>query len=381
MLVTADFPDVTNNPSTYISNSGGIAVGATTATVLNTASFNNSDFILLGVIGSEQTELQQITSITAPGTITFTPCDFSHAIDVTVTQIPYNQVEFYRSDNGGAFNLITTLPMAVDYPLGTPFFDTGTVSSSIYEVAYLNTYTGNSSGLSSPFTASGGITAWSLRGLQDAVVDQVNDPTERRVIRSQITRWINEAYAKAQRRLRMLDKTYQVSEWTPATTDLNSDGSYALPITGINGQTQTLSQVLKVVNGIYISNPIDIRDIDPTSVYIQARPFHYFLGNNITFLPSNGGVTVWYYPGVLYLVNDGDTLDAPFMDYSDVFINYCMYRFSLMHKPETVKQYQSDYNDGFATMMGELAERQVQSPQGVIQSNPDYAMGLVDDII
>lgn len=73
------------------------ASGISTIIVANTDGFAVNDYILLGNIGSENTEIVQVATVTeATSTITLIAASrFAHSESTRVTKIGYNQVRFY----------------------------------------------------------------------------------------------------------------------------------------------------------------------------------------------------------------------------------------------------------------------------------------------
>lgn len=86
---------VKDQPKTFLTAAASAA--ATTITVSNNTGFTNADYILLGRIGEEKTEISRVNAAVTAGTsLTVTTTVFAHDIDTPVTKIDYNQVRFYR---------------------------------------------------------------------------------------------------------------------------------------------------------------------------------------------------------------------------------------------------------------------------------------------
>ena len=83
-----------NQPNTILT----VAVTATdtTLTVANNGGFANNDYLLIGKIGEEKSEIKKIGAAVSAGTsITIAALLFSHDQDTPVSKIGYNQVRFY----------------------------------------------------------------------------------------------------------------------------------------------------------------------------------------------------------------------------------------------------------------------------------------------
>ena len=84
-----------NQPYTTLSTS--LAAGVTTLTVVTNSGLADNDYLLIGTIGEQKTEIVQISAAITPGTsITSSATVFAHDIDTPVTKVPYNQVRFAR---------------------------------------------------------------------------------------------------------------------------------------------------------------------------------------------------------------------------------------------------------------------------------------------
>lgn len=71
-----------------------IAAAGTTLAVKNSEGFVADDYILLGKVGSEQTELVKITSVDSDTQFTIGATKFSHSIDCLVSFIQFNKIQF-----------------------------------------------------------------------------------------------------------------------------------------------------------------------------------------------------------------------------------------------------------------------------------------------
>lgn len=89
-----------------------------TLTVQNIAGAATSGYVIMGKIGSENTELVQIHTLTSPtgSTITLTGAiSFSHATNTKIYFIDYNQIEFSRATtSGGSKSVLTTSAITPD---------------------------------------------------------------------------------------------------------------------------------------------------------------------------------------------------------------------------------------------------------------------------
>jgi hypothetical protein len=74
-----------------------IAAAGTTLKVKNTEGFSANDYIIIGSVGSEKTEIKKITTVDSVTQLTIAATSFAHNIDDPVAYTPYNQMEFYSA--------------------------------------------------------------------------------------------------------------------------------------------------------------------------------------------------------------------------------------------------------------------------------------------
>src|SRR3990167_1338576 len=123
------------------------------ATVDSTSNFNANDFVLVGTIGEEGSEIAKITSITSATVMVLDSLGYAHAIDEPIYFLSYDQIEFgRRSSSGGATEVITTKTMDYENEDGYTSYDYPTASTSDYYVyRHKNSYTSNFSEYSPEF--------------------------------------------------------------------------------------------------------------------------------------------------------------------------------------------------------------------------------------
>ena len=74
-----------------------IAVGGTTLVVDNTQGFSSSDFIILGTIGTENTEIAQVASVDSDTQLTISATKFAYSVNDKVRKTPFDKIKFYQS--------------------------------------------------------------------------------------------------------------------------------------------------------------------------------------------------------------------------------------------------------------------------------------------
>jgi hypothetical protein len=374
-VIIVEHPDTTNSEQTYLTSA--VSAGATSLSVKNTQGFSANDFIVVGGIGNENSEITKINSISGNNTLVVDALKFDHGVDTPVTYIKYNQVRIYKaSSKNGTYSLILVgINIEVDYPDGTRYDDTTGTSSSWYKAAYYNSLTGVQSDLSDPFPATG-ITDYCLRGLQDAVITLANDPLEQRIRRDDITRWINEIYRSVQHKVRQKNLAYSL-KYSGELPFTQGQAEYDLPSDFVQ-----LYKIEVAMDGISYRNPtpLDMRDVEPTRVFTPAEPYFYFIENKIGFkpTPNSGTYKLWYYYTPKTLSSDADELLFPYNQYPEIFVNYAMFRFCQIHKPERVAEYKALVDEAVNRMLTDLAERQIHKPDFVHITSSEYYESLLD---
>lgn len=124
---------------------------ATIQTILsvdNAYGFVVADYISLGEIGAETSEVRMISAIAADlSTITVSAAtNFEHLANASIQVLRFNQRKFYRSTTeSGTYTHLSSegspIDIAVDNPSGTEFEDSGGLSTSWYKATYYNSTT------------------------------------------------------------------------------------------------------------------------------------------------------------------------------------------------------------------------------------------------
>jgi len=99
MLLLAKHNKLTQDrESTYLTAAVDAAATTLTVAAIDTVSWVNADYILIGEFGEETAEIKAINAATAAGTsLTTTALTFTHPIGTKVYHLDYNQVRFVHS--------------------------------------------------------------------------------------------------------------------------------------------------------------------------------------------------------------------------------------------------------------------------------------------
>lgn len=126
--------------------SADIAASIAVLPANNVAGFAANDFVIVGLVGSETSQLRQISSITDQNITLTVALSFLHAKDTPVTKVLYDKRKFYRSTTKtGTYSHLSAegspIPITVDSPEGTRFDDSSGTSTSWYKSTYYNSTT------------------------------------------------------------------------------------------------------------------------------------------------------------------------------------------------------------------------------------------------
>ena len=162
-ILIAPLEDIVLGEKTFIS--ADEAIGQTVISVENNQGFSANNYVILGVIGEESSELLKITSVNADGKeITLSSATLhEHLEKAPIQYIRYNQRKFYRSTaEGGTYTHLTTegspVDIQVDNPEGTEFEDSTGTSPSWYKATYFNSTSSTESSTSDAVAVKAGDT-------------------------------------------------------------------------------------------------------------------------------------------------------------------------------------------------------------------------------
>ena len=112
-ISTEIYPKIYMEEETYVATA--ISAAGTTLTVDNTNGFEANDYIVLGTLGDETTEIVQISTVDSDTQLTVSAVKFAHVVNASVRKTPFNQVRFYYSSTStGTYTLDGTEDMQVD---------------------------------------------------------------------------------------------------------------------------------------------------------------------------------------------------------------------------------------------------------------------------
>ena len=141
------------------------AAGQTVLSVENVDNFSADEYITLGEIGNETSEMRKISSTsTASGALSITisiATSHIHYKGEVITRVRYNQRKFYRSSTeAGTYTHLSSegspIDIQVDNPEGTEFEDSSGISTSWYKATYYNSTSATETALSDAVAVKAG---------------------------------------------------------------------------------------------------------------------------------------------------------------------------------------------------------------------------------
>jgi len=168
---------ILDQPTTILTAS--VAAAATTLTVANNGGFVDDDFLLIGTIGEEKTEIARINAAVVAGTsLTTTALVFAHDEDTSITKIDYDQVRFYRgTTNVAAASTALAASQAIDPTETYSYYQDSTNTTGYGFVRFYNA-TGASYSVYSDAIPYTGYTNKMLRKIRNKVRKLIGEDDE-----------------------------------------------------------------------------------------------------------------------------------------------------------------------------------------------------------
>lgn len=161
-------PDLTGYPKTFLT--ADASASATSFSVADGTWANASDYIVVGVYGEDQAEVQKLGTPTSTSFPLSGASTFAHATPTEVRFIPVNQVVIQSSSDGVAYSNLATVSLKVSNP-EMYYLDTAGAATTYYRIAFKNETSGNLTDYSDPLIATGyadgTVFAVKLRAIRD----------------------------------------------------------------------------------------------------------------------------------------------------------------------------------------------------------------------
>lgn len=321
-MIKALHPDISGNPSTYITAKALSAQAV--LLVQNASEFSVNDFVVVGNSTEELSEIRKI-SIISGKTITLSAnLNNTHSENTKITIIKYDQVKFYKADSfDGTYNLVSTKDISID-ERWTLYDESGALSTDYFKIRYYNSQTTDLSVFSDAIT-SGGFPDYALISIQDAFLEEAQDTKQKKYSRAAISRWVNDCKNDAFNKLAETNEKYNQGYQEISLVD----GTAEYPLEE-DFKKEQMVQVSYDGTQYERARKQELENTDPNREYLEKEPRWYFRNYKIGIRPtpttSNGKIKLWYEAHPVDLKNDSDELPRPLNRYMDMVFNYLWYR-------------------------------------------------------
>lgn len=224
MLIKTRNPNVSSEKSSISESANS---GITDIKVLNNQGFSANDYIVIGKIGDDQTELRQISSVSVSDTLNLSAAiSFSHSVGTEISTIAYNQLEIsYKTTESGSYTVLTTTGIEVDDEF-TTYDHTAGQTTFFYRTRFYNSQTGQYSSYSAERKGSGPSTK-EVSKMVNMVLLQTEDPNAEFSTREQVLDYINYAYQEVINAITQATPSFFQKNIEYQTTDFQHE--YVLP--------------------------------------------------------------------------------------------------------------------------------------------------------
>jgi hypothetical protein len=345
-------PEVSQNVVTTLSQDYS---SGTTLTVDSSTAFADTQYVLVGELGGEKSEVTNLTA-TPPTdlTMTVTALNFAHPKGTPVYYIKWDKYALqYRTTDAGSWVTYASMPSALNYDaLSTEYRDSAATTTYSWRYRYYSSEDGVYSGYSDTISAAG----WG----KDAVgfmVRQirkiVNDPESKTVSDTEIIRFLNSAQDTI---YTLYDRWWFLYKEGTVIDTVASTKSYDIPsdfgrmdtvlfryVSGSTDQTYNLKYLTRV-EWDYKNQDNNFSDSDAISHYAI---FPGDSSNTTGYLKvcSEGGeapetagldITPRYYKIMTDLDSFGDTTEVPL---PTILENYALAQIFKIRKEEEKASY------------------------------------------
>jgi len=190
-LLKIRFPKL-DNENTFITLD--VAKAVTAIPVKNSQGLVADDYLVVGELNVEDSEIRKIASVTDADDIVTDAMVHAHPSGTKLYKLKFNQVEISRAATAtGTYSVLDTIDLEVDSPNGTIFDDTSGTASSWYKIRFKNETTSAFSGYSQPYPAAG-LSLLALGSLIYDVSITIGDPDFQYISREAIAFKLRKQY-------------------------------------------------------------------------------------------------------------------------------------------------------------------------------------------
>lgn len=342
-----------------------VSSGATAITVANNDDFADGDYVILGKVGEEKTELVTLTGTTNNDQLDSSAAVFDHAVGTPATEVAYDQVQIARaSSESGSYSAVATIDLNLDEET-TTYDDADGSTTSWYKVRYKDSDAGTYSAYSDPVQGTG-YTTQSLYAMTNEVLEEFGDPNADEVSRDQVERYLRAGVRLITRAIIGTNPDYRRAY---TTEDLTSGTTtYDLP-------TRFLAFIRMDVNldgtehdNAYKAEFESEQEGLPDTEYSTQDPRVFFRGEKFGIRPepaATGKVWMWYWDYPEEMTDPTDTHGLPY-GARDLLVAYALSRLWQKKNIDKSMQYKDDYNIELSQYLEFVAsKRQKQDTQKI----------------
>lgn len=286
------------------------ASGVSEVVVINSDGFAINNYVLLGELGSETSEIMKITGVTtATHTIFFAAetTKFAHPESTKITIIPYNQVKYYwtATTTFDSDNLLDTINVQADSLFtihGDSGHSTGYGWFKFYNSANLKITAASNYIPYKDFAAN------TCKKIIEGFLGSLNQKDSKLISSTDVFRWLSEGYSIAQTELNLVNREYKAAISETQNT-VSGTQEYDFPTNA--------SEILGVwdeTNDLKVSE-CSLEDVDKyNSELISSTTKYYIRGNKIGFTPVPTSVVEYkisFIEKTVALTSLIDTIDLP----------------------------------------------------------------------
>ena len=371
MVISIDLKPILTTTQTYLSSA--VSAAGTALTVINNGGFTADDYILLGNLASEQSELAAISTVATNVTINSSALKFPHSINTSVQKVLYNQIKVEKStDNGSNWTVEATININGDQE----YFDyaiNGALTTDIYRTRFYNSTLSQYSPYSNEIAASGSVVETIINSIFSKL--KIDETGDEQIKPEDLFNLIAEADLEISREIIRLNPNYFRAD--EDIDIVNGTTEYILPIDFVRSSRVLIKYSDDDTQ--FESDQVSENFGDTLTDDSLARVHYivnkksvgrYYLG--LKKLPTEGvtdGITVSYIKQPIRIYQTSDDLNLP---QSGLFIDVLENR--VLHK---IFMYYKD-NLGLANMHVEMYQTGLQSIRQIVGmsdwSNEAYSL-------
>jgi len=361
ITLKADNRNLTKNSKfSYLSDN--YLSGVSALVVTSDVGFSTNDYVLIGEWGSETTEILKISSVTsATKTLNLSSATkFSHSESTKIYILDYNQVRFYHTTTT-TFSATDPVTGYIDIQPDSYFTVTedATNTTGYGWFIFYNSTTTSATTYSNPIPY-GGFSENSVKKILDIFYSMLNNKEQKLIDNADAFRWLNEAYAKAQNELNLVNNNYTIP--TPYSISIVSGtAEYALP--------DAFGKIIAVYYNSggenLLIDCIDILEVPKYNSFPSIRPKYYLRGTYIGFSPtptSSATYYVYHNQKSSVLTSYYDNVDLPNNNFYFI-VDWMLYRAKeKLLDYQTSLEHKKAFGEGIASMKM-TAHKQSNNPE------------------